>query len=41
MKSYLAGAFGAVPALLEGQIARRLLAANERERDSGTERSGG
>ncbi|MER6081647.1 ATP-binding protein [Streptomyces sp. NPDC001833] len=26
MKSYLAGAFGAVPALLEGQIARRLLA---------------
>ncbi|MEU9972554.1 ATP-binding protein [Streptomyces sp. NPDC051014] len=26
MKSYLAGAFGAVPSLLEGQIARRLLA---------------
>ncbi|MDT0310310.1 ATP-binding protein [Streptomyces sp. DSM 44917] len=29
MKSYLAGAFGAVPALLEGQIARRLLAVGE------------
>ena len=27
MRSYLAGAFGAVPELLEGQIARRLLAA--------------
>ncbi|WOI59310.1 AAA family ATPase [Streptomyces fradiae] len=38
MKSYLAGAFGAVPSLLEGQIARRLLAATERERDSGAER---
>ncbi|MEV5954401.1 ATP-binding protein [Streptomyces sp. NPDC051987] len=31
MKSYLAGAFGAVPSLLEGQIARRLLA--DREQD--------
>ncbi len=40
MKSYLAGAFGAVPALLEGQIARRLLAANEREREYEAERSG-
>lgn len=30
MRSYLAGAFGAVPSLLEGQIARRLLAANAR-----------
>nr|WP_223190704.1 ATP-binding protein [Streptomyces sp. TRM68416] len=29
MKSYLAGAFGAVPSLVEGQIARRLLAARE------------
>ncbi|MCX4962809.1 AAA family ATPase [Streptomyces virginiae] len=37
MKSYLAGAFGAVPDLMEGQIARRLLAATgeERERDRG------
>lgn len=33
MKSYLAGAFGAVPSLLEGQIARRLLAATEQERE--------
>ncbi|WP_435609768.1 hypothetical protein [Streptomyces sp. C10-9-1] len=41
MRSYLAGAFGAVPALLEGQIARRLLSANERERARGAERSGG
>ncbi|MEU9773890.1 AAA family ATPase [Streptomyces sp. NPDC047968] len=41
MRSYLAGAFGAVPALLEGQIARRLLSANERERAHGAERSGG
>ncbi|MFF9867943.1 ATP/GTP-binding protein [Streptomyces sp. NPDC013953] len=40
MKSYLAGAFGAVPALLEGQIARRLMAANERERGYEAERSG-
>ncbi|MGC5563199.1 AAA family ATPase [Streptomyces sp. FR-108] len=37
MKSYLAGAFGAVPSLMEGQIARRLLtthavAQNESER---------
>ncbi|MCZ7460161.1 AAA family ATPase [Streptomyces sp. WMMC940] len=40
MKSYLAGAFGAVPSLLEGQIARRLLAANEREREYEAERSG-
>ncbi|MFG2137222.1 ATP/GTP-binding protein [Streptomyces sp. NPDC048650] len=31
MKSYLAGAFGAVPSLLEGQIARRLLSAHEYE----------
>ncbi|MGW1257287.1 AAA family ATPase [Streptomyces sp. NPDC002513] len=29
MKSYLAGAFGAVPALMEGQIARRLWATRE------------
>ncbi|WGD42828.1 AAA family ATPase [Streptomyces cathayae] len=29
MKSYLAGAFGAVPSLMEGQIARRLLAERE------------
>jgi hypothetical protein len=29
MKSYLAGAFGAVPSLMEGQIARRLLAARD------------
>lgn len=29
MKSYLAGAFGAVPSLIEGQIARRLLADSE------------
>ncbi len=40
MKSYLAGAFGAVPSLLEGQIARRLLAVNEREREHEAERSG-
>ncbi|MET9567815.1 ATP-binding protein [Streptomyces virginiae] len=40
MKSYLAGAFGAVPALLEGQIARRLMAVNERERAYEAERSG-
>ncbi|MFD7612871.1 ATP/GTP-binding protein [Streptomyces sp. NPDC059828] len=39
MKSYLAGAFGAVPSLLEGQIARRLLAANEQEREYEAERS--
>ena len=32
MKSYLAGAFGAVPSLHEGQIARRLLA--DREQDA-------
>jgi hypothetical protein len=31
MKSYLAGAFGAVPALLEGQIARRLLVGPEQD----------
>lgn len=31
MRSYLAGAFGGVPSLLEGQIARRLLVARERE----------
>ncbi|MGW7243107.1 AAA family ATPase [Streptomyces sp. NPDC054804] len=33
MKSYLAGAFGAVPSLLEGQIARRLLADREQAED--------
>ncbi|MCX4236471.1 AAA family ATPase [Streptomyces ortus] len=33
MKSYLAGAFGAVPSLMEGQIARRLLAAGEYAED--------
>lgn len=38
-KSYLAGAFGAVPSLLEGQIARRLLAANEKEREYEARRS--
>ncbi|GHH32711.1 AAA family ATPase [Streptomyces candidus] len=31
MRSYLAGAFGGVPALLEGQITRRLLGAREKE----------
>ncbi|WP_409471986.1 AAA family ATPase [Streptomyces sp. HC307] len=31
MKSYLAGAFGAVPSLLEGQIARRLLVGREQD----------
>ncbi|WP_030989480.1 AAA family ATPase [Streptomyces sp. NRRL S-1813] len=35
MKSYLAGAFGAVPSLMEGQIARRLLAAREYEVEQG------
>jgi AAA15 family ATPase/GTPase len=30
MKSYLAGAFGAVPSLLEGQVARRLVTATTR-----------
>ncbi|WP_405644226.1 ATP/GTP-binding protein [Streptomyces uncialis] len=37
MKSYLAGAFGAVPDLMEGQIARRLLAATggDQEKDRG------
>jgi hypothetical protein len=35
MKSYLAGAFGAVPSLLEGQIARRLLTAHEYEVEQG------
>lgn len=39
MKSYLAGAFGAVPSLLEGQIARRLLATTEQERKYESERS--
>lgn len=39
MKSYLAGAFGAVPSLLEGQIARWLLAATEQERQYEAERS--
>ncbi|OEU94817.1 AAA family ATPase [Streptomyces oceani] len=45
-KSYLAGAFGAVPSLLEGQIARRLLTTNDPEgpegrrgQDADTERS--
>ncbi|EST29438.1 hypothetical protein N566_21990 [Streptomycetaceae bacterium MP113-05] len=33
MRSYLSGAFGAVPSLMEGQIARRLLAANQKERE--------
>lgn len=33
MRSYLAGAFGAVPSLLEGQIARRLLVTNEQVRE--------
>ncbi|AKH83189.1 hypothetical protein AA958_14175 [Streptomyces sp. CNQ-509] len=37
-KSYLAGAFGAVPDLLEGQIARRLLATTEQEREYEAER---
>ena len=40
MKAYLAGSFGAVPALLEGQIARRLHAATEGEREHEAERSG-
>lgn len=39
MKSYLAGAFGAVPSLLEGQFARRLLAANEQESEHEAEQS--
>jgi len=39
MKSYLAGAFGAVPSLLEGQIARRLMAATEQEREQEAERN--
>ncbi|MER7791648.1 AAA family ATPase [Streptomyces sp. NPDC097640] len=38
MKSYLAGAFGAVPSLLEGQLARRLLAATQQEREHEAER---
>lgn len=38
MKSYLAGAFGAVPSLLEGQIARRLLAGDAPEREHEAER---
>ncbi len=33
MASYLAGAFGAVPSLLEGQIARRLIAATDTDID--------
>jgi hypothetical protein len=37
MKSYLAGAFGAVPSLLEGQIVRRLLTATEQGREYGSE----
>lgn len=37
-KSYLTGAFGAVPSLLEGQIARHLLATTEREGELGRER---
>ncbi|MFE9794742.1 ATP/GTP-binding protein [Streptomyces goshikiensis] len=39
MRSYLAGAFGGVPALLEGQIARRLTAATAQEWENGVERS--
>lgn len=39
MKSYLAGAFGAVPALLEGQIARRLLITAEQGREHEAEQS--
>lgn len=39
MKSYLAGAFGAVPSLLEGQIARRLMAATEQESEQEAERN--
>jgi hypothetical protein len=35
MKSYLAGAFGAVPSLTEGQISRRLLAVGEAEEEEG------
>jgi hypothetical protein len=38
MKSYLAGAFGAVPSLLEGQIARRLLADREQAEDEAGQR---
>lgn len=38
-KSYLAGAFGAVPSLLEGQIARRLLTATEQAREPDAERT--
>jgi predicted ATPase len=33
MRSYLAGAFGAVPSLLEGQLARRLLTAYREEHE--------
>ncbi|MFF2661493.1 ATP/GTP-binding protein [Kitasatospora sp. NPDC058032] len=39
MKSYLVGAFGGVPSLLEGQIARRLLAVSEWEREEGAGRN--
>ncbi|MFJ5118766.1 ATP/GTP-binding protein [Kitasatospora sp. NPDC088548] len=39
MKSYLVGAFGGVPSLLEGQIARRLLTVREREREEGVGRN--
>ncbi|MGW2812701.1 AAA family ATPase [Streptomyces sp. NPDC001415] len=39
MRSYLAGAFGGVPALLEGQITRRLLVAKEQERAAGRGRA--
>ncbi|MEU3146151.1 MULTISPECIES: hypothetical protein [unclassified Streptomyces] len=35
-QSYLAGVFGGVPALLEGQIARRLLVAREAGAYDGT-----
>ncbi|MER7001636.1 ATP-binding protein [Dactylosporangium sp. NPDC000555] len=38
MKSYLAGAFGAVPTLLEGQVARRLLTATAKDRPRRAER---
>ncbi|WP_327168138.1 AAA family ATPase [Streptomyces subrutilus] len=39
MRSYLAGAFGGVPSVLEGQIARRLMAATAQELEYGAELS--
>jgi predicted ATPase len=39
MSSYLAGVFGAVPSLLEGQIARRLSSVAEQQRGHEAERS--